>query len=418
MLLPTPVLLRPMPALVARAAAPVATLASATDAVTTTLAFADQAGNLAGALFPASLPPYLLFLYFIRQDANRLSPVAKAGFTSLLAFVVATVVTSIIAVKTYGLNLANVDWLHSGAEQLLSFTNVADVVGLKLTLDAFAASAESGLPAPSSSASTPVFAALGGAAVATLAATWAAAGGSLAEHSAYLGGVGNLPEGLWTLGFFAEPANALSLPTWVIHVSSLLEWLVAMGLVWRIGVVSGNPKWKGLTWAMIPSHSSGVCACVYHFFYNAESLQFIVLLQAALTLLGNCTLAFAAFRLALSNGWTFELPKLGGAAAETSEGATPPPPPPPTAMDVPQAGDRAPVDASGGDLSGLAVILGWSILGSYVIKYGETLLPFVADGDSLAVPIVATLMVISASSFNCYKWFQRSKEESDFGGLI
>eukprot|EP00966_Prymnesium_polylepis_P250753 5798190-Prymnesium_polylepis.1 len=114
-----------------------------------------------------------------------------------------------------------------------------------------------------------------------------------------------------------------------------------MGLVWRIGSVSGNPKWKGLTWAMIPSHSSGVCACVYHFFYNAESLQFVVLLQAALTLLGNCTvrgmpepvssaqpcracdpalmlltpvphvrpqLAFASYRLAVSNGWVFSLP--------------------------------------------------------------------------------------------------------------
>ena len=31
------------------------------------------------------------------------------------------------AVKSYGLNLANVDWLHSGAEQLLSFTNVCNV---------------------------------------------------------------------------------------------------------------------------------------------------------------------------------------------------------------------------------------------------------------------------------------------------
>ena len=57
------------------------------------------------------------------------------------------------------------------------------------------------------------------------------------------------PEGVWPLGF-AEPANALSLPTWVIHVSSLLEWLVAMGLVWRLGIASGNRTWQGLTWCM------------------------------------------------------------------------------------------------------------------------------------------------------------------------
>ena len=83
--------------------------------------------NLAGTLFPLSLPPYLLFLSFICQDCNGLSPTAKAGFTSLLAFVFATVATSVVAVKSYGLNLANVDWLHSGAEQLLSFTNVCNV---------------------------------------------------------------------------------------------------------------------------------------------------------------------------------------------------------------------------------------------------------------------------------------------------
>ena len=195
----------------------------------------------------------------------------------------ATVVTSIVAVKSYSLNLANVDWLHSGAEQLLSFTNIANVIGLKLTLDAYKAQADGAVPPPSGGLlSAPVFAVIGGAALLTVGATWAAAGGALGEHTAYLGGIGNLPEGMWTLGFFDEPSNALSLPTWVIHVSSLLEWLVAMGLVWRLGTVSGNEKWKGLTWAMIPSHSSGVCACVYHIFYNSPDLGFVVLLQAHL----------------------------------------------------------------------------------------------------------------------------------------
>ncbi|GMP80891.1 hypothetical protein CsSME_00035820 [Camellia sinensis var. sinensis] len=29
-----------------------------------------------------------------------------------------------------------------------------------------------------------------------------------------------------------EPPNALSLPTWAIHVSSVVEWVMAMALVW------------------------------------------------------------------------------------------------------------------------------------------------------------------------------------------
>ena len=63
-------------------------------------------------------------------------------------------------------------------------------------------------------------------------------------------------------------------------------------------------------------------------------------------------------------------------------------------------------------------ILALSIVASYVIKYGETLLPFVNDGDSLAVPVVATLMILGATAFNVNKWNERSNEEGDFGGLI
>jgi len=406
--LPTPVALADAPLLV--------------DSVTETLAFADQAGTLAGALFPASLPPYLLFLYFICQDVNGLSSTAKAGFTSLLGFVTATVVTSIVATKGYGQSLANVDWLHSGAEQLLSFTNIANVIGLKLTLDAFS-NGGGATPPPSAGGtlSSPVLPALAGAGALTMAATWAAAGGDLGAHTAYLGGIGNLPPNVWTLGF-TEPANALSLPTWVIHVSSLLEWLVAMGLVWRLGTISGNPRWKGLTWAMIPSHSSGVCACVYHFFYNADSLQFVVLAQAALTLLGNITLAFAAWRLAASNGWSLPQMGFGGAAAESDTPTAAPAVPTSAARGStgPVTPPSSTVDASGGDLSGLLTIFLWSIAGSYLIKYGETLLPFVNDGDSPAVPILATAMIASASAFNVWKWQQRSQEEEgdDFRGLI
>ena len=100
------------------------------------LAFADQADNAAGPLFAGSLVPYLIFLYFVCQDVNGLDRAAKAGFVSLLAFVTATVVASIVAKTQYGTTLANVDWLHASAESLLTFTNIADVVGLKLTLDA------------------------------------------------------------------------------------------------------------------------------------------------------------------------------------------------------------------------------------------------------------------------------------------
>ena len=39
-----------------------------------------------------------------------------------------------------------------------------------------------------------------------------------------------------------EPENALSFPTWVIHISSVIEWAVAMSLVWKYAEVTGTAK--------------------------------------------------------------------------------------------------------------------------------------------------------------------------------
>lgn len=96
---------------------------------------------------------------------------------------------------------------------------------------------------------------------------------------------------------FNEPSNALSLPTWAIHVSSVVEWITAMALVWQYGEKSGNACWKGLSWGMVPLLGGAFCACTWHFFYNSESLEVLVALQAALTVLGNATMCIAAFRI-------------------------------------------------------------------------------------------------------------------------
>ena len=82
--------------------------------------------------------------------------------------------------------------------------------------------------------------------------------------------MGNLPSDfVSSLGLPEEPVNALSIPTWAVHFSSVAEFIFAMGLVWQYAGVTGNEKWKGVTWGMLPSHASGVAACTYHFFFNA-----------------------------------------------------------------------------------------------------------------------------------------------------
>ncbi|XP_050226668.1 uncharacterized protein LOC126676494 [Mercurialis annua] len=99
------------------------------------------------------------------------------------------------------------------------------------------------------------------------------------------------------LGQLNEPSNALSLPTWAIHVSSVVEWITAMALVWQYGEKSGFESWKGLSWGMVPLLGGAFCACTWHFFYNSESLEVLVALQAALTVVGNATMCIAAFRI-------------------------------------------------------------------------------------------------------------------------
>ena len=95
-----------------------------------------------------------------------------------------------------------------------------------------------------------------------------------------------------------EPANALSLPTWAIHVSSVAEWVVAMNLFWKLGGVPGGvPQWRGMSWGMTPLLGGALCACTFHFFYNSPTLAPLVALQAGLTVVGNATMWIAAWRV-------------------------------------------------------------------------------------------------------------------------
>jgi hypothetical protein len=89
--------------------------------------------------------------------------------------------------------------------------------------------------------------------------------------------------------------NALSIPTWMIHVSSVIEWIAAIWLIWSYGDVTGKTYWRVLSVAMLPSFVSAMCACTWHFFDNLESLEWLVTVQASMTVVGNLTLCAAAW---------------------------------------------------------------------------------------------------------------------------
>merc|ERR1719199_1768875 len=198
-----------------------------------TQAFSDQGGNLAGTFFQASLLPYIFFLYFLQYAPNKTPNLGNFGFQYLLLFVLATIPSGIVSKIQYGETLANVDWLHGGAEGLLTLTSLLVVAGFRDK------SVEGGMGVEGNEGK------IKGTAIA-LAVTFFAfcfGGTSLgfSVHSPFLFGLGDLGSTLVSSlppGMHPEPSNALSIPTWAIHFSSVFEWLFAMATIWRFAEVT------------------------------------------------------------------------------------------------------------------------------------------------------------------------------------
>ncbi|KAK2664253.1 hypothetical protein Ddye_002827 [Dipteronia dyeriana] len=94
----------------------------------------DLENNIASQLLSfLSLFPYMGFLYFISRSKST-PKLTLFGFYFLLAFVVAAVPAGLYAKVHYGTSLSNIDWLHGGAESLLSLTNLFIVLGLRQAL--------------------------------------------------------------------------------------------------------------------------------------------------------------------------------------------------------------------------------------------------------------------------------------------
>ncbi|OCQ94252.1 hypothetical protein BCD64_05655 [Nostoc sp. MBR 210] len=81
-------------------------------------------------LFALSLFPYLGFLWFLSRS-QQVPRLALYGFYGTLVFVAITIPAGIYAKVHYGEALANVDWLHGGAEVFLTLSNILLVIGFR-----------------------------------------------------------------------------------------------------------------------------------------------------------------------------------------------------------------------------------------------------------------------------------------------
>ena len=272
----------------------------------------SSAESLAGPFFGASLFPYLGFLYFLDYPGNGTPKGVTIGFATCLLFVFLTIPAAIGAQVGYGVSLADCDWLHGSAESLLTITNLVTTLSFKSAVDYEVRRRnreDVKLPESYNNYRPMINVVIVSTSLAFLTALYPiiATRGGASVHTPYLGGfLDVLPPSSflppsWT-PIHSEPDNALTVATWIIHVSSLVEFLVAMGYCWKWADISNNMRWRGLTWGLLPLHTSGITAITYHLLYN--SLPVLVPLQAALTLFGNSTAMYASYRLAVSNGWT------------------------------------------------------------------------------------------------------------------
>ena len=91
--------------------------------------------------------------------------------------------------------------------------------------------------------------------------------------------------------------HELSFTTWVIHISSVLEWIAAIFVVNKISSFKNYTYFFWLGLAMIPNLIGAMCAITWHIYDNPMELYGLVSLQGIFTFIGNSTLAAASFFL-------------------------------------------------------------------------------------------------------------------------
>lgn len=400
---------------------------------------------IAGPFFAASLFPYLAFLYFLskkpsadttnqqqqQQPPIHCPPAVVVGFAACLVFVFLTIPAAIAAKLLYGVSLADADWLHGSAESTLTVANLALVIAFRSAVierrhqpqlqinndtDGEQQDAEDTKRNVIIGCSLAVLTAF-----APIVTTYISSDASSFVpdiHSPYLGGFLDLSDYL-RLPIINEPTNALTIATWIIHISSVVEFLVAMGFAWEWAILTNIYEYKTLTLALVPLHSSGITACVSHVFYN--QIYMLVPLQALLTCAGNTTAAYAAWRisLAISSPRQTENGNLGAVAekealADADSAMAPSEINNDNDSSSPLVGfeDLGEILRQDSNAFFLTKLLIGTAAASYAVKYGGALLlPIVQLETNPYAAELALSCILLPSILNAYKWYQRGLQE-------
>ena len=91
--------------------------------------------------------------------------------------------------------------------------------------------------------------------------------------------------------------HELSFGTWLIHISSVIEWIYAILVINKISTHKVYNLFFWLSLAMVPNLIGAMCAMTWHIYDNQDVLYGLVTLQGIFTFIGNTTLALASFTI-------------------------------------------------------------------------------------------------------------------------
>ena len=91
--------------------------------------------------------------------------------------------------------------------------------------------------------------------------------------------------------------HELSFGTWLIHITSVVEWVLAIFTIYKISTFQKYNLFFWLSLSMLPNLIGAMCAITWHIYDNQEALYGLVTLQGIFTLIGNSTLALAAITI-------------------------------------------------------------------------------------------------------------------------
>lgn len=87
----------------------------------------------------------------------------------------------------------------------------------------------------------------------------------------------------------------LSLPNWIVHISSSLEWGIAALMLFRYGKLAGRPEISFFGLAMLPHWTGSFFILGYHL--STDSIPLLLDLSETINLFGSVALLLATIRI-------------------------------------------------------------------------------------------------------------------------